>query len=78
MGLSSRKQVDHKRTFYLLEQLILKHRAHLQTTSVKEVRTQLLFAGGSAGCIFAGQRTALFARPARCIYAPRRSAPAPP
>jgi nonsense-mediated mRNA decay protein 3 len=30
-------QVDHKRTFYLLEQMILKYKAHQQTTSVKEV-----------------------------------------
>lgn len=29
--------MDHKRTFYLLEQLILKYKAHHQTTSVKEV-----------------------------------------
>ena len=32
-----RQKVDHKRTFYLLEQLILKHKAHQQTVSVKEV-----------------------------------------
>jgi hypothetical protein len=37
ISMSTLEQVDHKRTFYLLEQLILKHRAHLQTTSVKEV-----------------------------------------
>jgi nonsense-mediated mRNA decay protein 3 len=35
--LSRVPQVDHKRTFYLLEQLILKYKAHQQTTSVKEV-----------------------------------------
>lgn len=32
-----RQKVDHKRTFYLLEQLILKYKAHTQTVSVKEV-----------------------------------------
>jgi nonsense-mediated mRNA decay protein 3 len=32
-----RQRVDHKRTFYLLEQMILKHRAHGQVTQVKEV-----------------------------------------
>ena len=32
-----RQKVDHKRTFFLLEQLILKHKAHQQTVSVKEV-----------------------------------------
>jgi len=32
-----RQKVDHKRTFYLLEQLILKYKAHQQTVSVKEV-----------------------------------------
>ncbi len=32
-----RQKVDHKRTFYLLEQLILKYKAHQQTVSVREV-----------------------------------------
>lgn len=32
-----RQKVNHKRTFYLLEQLILKYKAHMQTVSVKEV-----------------------------------------
>eukprot|EP00283_Hemiselmis_rufescens_P017399 CAMPEP_0173447418 /NCGR_PEP_ID=MMETSP1357-20121228/38622_1 /TAXON_ID=77926 /ORGANISM="Hemiselmis rufescens, Strain PCC563" /LENGTH=268 /DNA_ID=CAMNT_0014413809 /DNA_START=156 /DNA_END=959 /DNA_ORIENTATION=- len=32
-----RQKVDHKRTFYLLEQLILKHKAHTHTVQVKEV-----------------------------------------
>ena len=31
-----RQKVDHKRTFYLLEQLILKYKAHQQCVSVKE------------------------------------------
>lgn len=29
-------QVDHKKTFYYLEQLILKHHAHSNTTNIKE------------------------------------------
>jgi NMD protein affecting ribosome stability and mRNA decay len=32
-----RQKVNHKRTFFLLEQLILKYKAHMQTVSVKEV-----------------------------------------
>jgi len=32
-----RQKVNHKRTFYLLEQLILKYKAHQQTVNVKEV-----------------------------------------
>lgn len=32
-----RQKVDHKRTFYLLEQLILKYKAHQQCVSVREV-----------------------------------------
>mmetsp|Transcript_39363 Transcript_39363/g.63447 ORF Transcript_39363/g.63447 Transcript_39363/m.63447 type:complete len:573 (+) Transcript_39363:2-1720(+) len=32
-----RQRVDHKRTFYLLEQMILKHGVHAQTSEVKEV-----------------------------------------
>ena len=32
-----RQRVDHKRTFYLIEQLILRHRAHGQVTQIKEV-----------------------------------------
>eukprot|EP01103_Thecamoeba_quadrilineata_P012138 TRINITY_DN305_c0_g1_i1.p1 TRINITY_DN305_c0_g1~~TRINITY_DN305_c0_g1_i1.p1 ORF type:complete len:521 (-),score=81.61 TRINITY_DN305_c0_g1_i1:54-1508(-) len=31
-----RQKVDHKRTFYFLEQLILKHQAHTNTTNIKE------------------------------------------
>jgi hypothetical protein len=30
-----RQHVDHKRSFFLLEQLILKHSAHVNTVSVK-------------------------------------------
>lgn len=30
-----RQKVDHKRTFYFLEQLILKHRAHEKASSIK-------------------------------------------
>lgn len=32
-----RQKVDNKRTLYLLEQLIIKHKAHTRTVSVKEV-----------------------------------------
>ena len=32
-----RQRVDHKRTFYLVEQLILKHKAHAQISQIKEV-----------------------------------------
>eukprot|EP00960_Hanusia_phi_P046655 757950-Hanusia_phi.AAC.3 len=32
-----RQRAEHKRTFYLLEQLILKHKAHRRTLNVKEV-----------------------------------------
>lgn len=31
-----RQRVDHKKTFYFLEQLILKHNAHVNCTNVKE------------------------------------------
>jgi len=31
-----RQKVNHKKTFYYLEQLILKHRAHKYTTSMNE------------------------------------------
>lgn len=33
-----RQKVNHKRTFFQLEQLILKHNAHLETVSIKESR----------------------------------------
>ena len=29
-------KVDHKKTFFFLEQVILKHGAHAQTTNIKE------------------------------------------
>jgi len=32
-----RQRVDHKRTFYMLEQLILKHGAHAHVANIKEV-----------------------------------------
>lgn len=32
-----RQKVDHKKTFFYLEQLILKHSAHTHTTNIKEV-----------------------------------------
>ena len=35
--LQLRQRVDHKRTFYLLEQLILKHGAHTHVANIKEV-----------------------------------------
>ena len=38
-----RQKVDHKRTFYYLEQLILKHGADRDTLSVKETRDGLDF-----------------------------------
>ncbi len=36
-------QVDHKRTIYFLEQLILKHQAQAQATNIKEVADGLDF-----------------------------------
>lgn len=46
-----RQKVPHKRTFLYLEQLILKHRAHVDTVNVKEVKDGLdfYFASRSAG-----------------------------
>lgn len=38
-----RQKVSHKRTFFFLEQLILKHRAHQFTTSVSEAKDGLDF-----------------------------------
>ncbi|VVT44720.1 uncharacterized protein SAPINGB_P000510 [Magnusiomyces paraingens] len=38
-----RQKVPHKRTFFYLEQLILKHSAHLDTVSIKENRDGLDF-----------------------------------
>lgn len=43
-----RQRVDHKRTFYWLEQLILKHSAHAQTLSIKEAPDGLDFYFASA------------------------------
>ncbi|KAI8914492.1 NMD3 family-domain-containing protein, partial [Gorgonomyces haynaldii] len=38
-----RQKVSHKRTFYLLEQIILKHNAHRDTSNIKEFRDGLDF-----------------------------------
>lgn len=38
-----RQKVEHKRTFLLIEQLILKHEAHQEATSIKECRDGLDF-----------------------------------
>eukprot|EP01134_Creolimax_fragrantissima_P008096 CFRG8096T1 len=38
-----RQKVDHKRTFYYLEQLIIKHRAHTKTVNIKECSDGLDF-----------------------------------
>jgi nonsense-mediated mRNA decay protein 3 len=38
-----RQKVAHKKTFLFLEQLVLKHGAHKETISVKEVRDGLDF-----------------------------------
>ncbi|KAI9500991.1 ribosome-binding protein [Coemansia spiralis] len=38
-----RQKVDHQRTFFYLEQLILKHNAHLETINIKEVKGGLDF-----------------------------------
>lgn len=39
-----RQKVDHKKTFYLLEQLILKHNAHQKCIDVEQVREGVNFA----------------------------------
>jgi nonsense-mediated mRNA decay protein 3 len=41
--LQVRQKVPHKRTFLFLEQLILKHNAHKDTISIKEVKDGLDF-----------------------------------
>ena len=41
--LQMRQKVPHKRTFLWIEQLILKHRAHADTTNVVEMRDGLDF-----------------------------------
>ncbi|OZJ04343.1 hypothetical protein BZG36_02381 [Bifiguratus adelaidae] len=38
-----RQKVEHKRTFFYLEQLILKHNAHKDTTNIKEVKDGIDF-----------------------------------
>ncbi|KAI8865357.1 NMD3-domain-containing protein, partial [Ramicandelaber brevisporus] len=38
-----RQKVDHKRTFFYLEQLLLKHRAHRETVNIKSVRDGIDF-----------------------------------
>lgn len=38
-----RQKVDHKRTFLYLEQLILRHHAHRDASSIKEVKDGLDF-----------------------------------
>src|SRR5690606_14944595 len=38
-----RQKVPHKRTFLYLEQLIIKHKAHLETTNIKEAKDGLDF-----------------------------------
>ncbi|GAO49412.1 60S ribosomal export protein nmd3 [Saitoella complicata NRRL Y-17804] len=42
-----RQKVNHKRTFLYLEQLILKHHAHKDTTNIKEVKDGLDFYYGN-------------------------------
>ena len=42
-----RQKVPHKRTFFWLEQLILKHRAHVDSTNIVELRDGLDFFFGS-------------------------------
>lgn len=42
-----RQKVDHKRTFYLLEQLILKNKAQKQTVSIQEAKDGLDFFYGT-------------------------------
>ena len=41
--IQARQKVSHKRTFLFLEQLILKHNAHKDTVSIKEVKDGLDF-----------------------------------
>lgn len=36
-----RQKVDHKRTFFFLEQLILKHGADAHTINIKQVRRDI-------------------------------------
>ena len=38
-----RQKVPHKRTFLYLEQMILKHKAHMDTISIEEVKDGLDF-----------------------------------
>lgn len=38
-----RQKVEHKKTFYFLEQLILKHNAHRDTINIKEAKDGLDF-----------------------------------
>lgn len=42
-AIQIRQKVPHKRTFFYLEQLILKHRAHMDTVSIKESRDGIDF-----------------------------------
>lgn len=45
-----RQRVDHKRTFFYLEQLILKHSAHSQCTNI-QVRTTICMLAGNTVCV---------------------------
>jgi len=38
-----RQKVNHKKTFFFLEQLILKHNAHKETINIKEVKDGIDF-----------------------------------
>ncbi|KAK4520669.1 Uridine/cytidine kinase [Mucor velutinosus] len=44
-----RQKVEHKRTFLYLEQLILKHNAHKDTTNIKETKDGIDFYYGARG-----------------------------
>lgn len=44
-----RQKVEHKRTFLYLEQLILKHNAHKDTTNIKEAKDGIDFYFGQRG-----------------------------
>ena len=44
-----RQKVEHKRTFLYLEQLILKHNAHKDTTNIRETKDGIDFYYGHRG-----------------------------
>ena len=66
-----RQKIDHKKTFFYLEQLILKHRVHASTLRIKEIHDGLdfFFASKSEARKLVDFLLAIF--PCRCLTSQR-------